>query len=151
MSRNMRGSLDICADCSSPGMHYGYSTVFSFAYVILFADPSWASINRGVLICGDCCGVHRTLGRHISHVKSLNKGQWIPAQLAVSFFTLLYCFINQAPGLFLTTNCSVVHLFNFQMVKQLASLGANGIWEYTLLEPGHSKKKNKPTPREPTQ
>ena len=85
MSRNMRGSLDICADCSSPGMHYDYSTVFSFAYVILFADPSWASINRGVLICGDCCGVHRTLGRHISHVKSLNKGQWIPAQLAVSF------------------------------------------------------------------
>ncbi|XP_053375896.1 ARF GTPase-activating protein GIT2-like isoform X1 [Mercenaria mercenaria] len=45
--------------------------------------PNWASINRGVLICDECCSVHRSLGRHISQVKSLKKGQWCPTQLAM--------------------------------------------------------------------
>lgn len=49
-----------------------------------FVDPTWASINRGVLICDECCSVHRSLGRHISQVKSLTKGQWSPTLLAVS-------------------------------------------------------------------
>ncbi|XP_055371137.1 ARF GTPase-activating protein Git-like [Condylostylus longicornis] len=40
------------------------------------SDPSWASINRGILLCSDCCSVHRSLGRHVSIVKSLRQGQW---------------------------------------------------------------------------
>lgn len=32
-------------------------TVFAAA-----TDPSWASINLGVLICKHCAGVHRNLG-----------------------------------------------------------------------------------------
>ncbi|PAV70437.1 hypothetical protein WR25_18942 isoform C [Diploscapter pachys] len=51
-----------CADCSSE-------------------DPQWASITRGVLICSDCCSVHRNLGRHISHVRHLKKGMWDTPQL----------------------------------------------------------------------
>ncbi|CAL4098206.1 unnamed protein product, partial [Meganyctiphanes norvegica] len=47
-------------------------------------NPGWASINRGILVCDECCSVHRSLGRHISHVKSLKKGTWNPTQLAVS-------------------------------------------------------------------
>lgn len=45
------------------------------------SDPSWASINRGILLCSDCCSVHRSLGRHISQVKSLRQGVWCPAVL----------------------------------------------------------------------
>lgn len=44
-------------------------------------DPSWASINRGILLCAECCSIHRSLGRHISQVKSLRQGSWSPAIL----------------------------------------------------------------------
>lgn len=47
----------------------------------LYIDPSWASINRGILLCSDCCSVHRSLGRHISIVKSLRQGSWEPSVL----------------------------------------------------------------------
>ncbi|NWR76358.1 GIT1 protein, partial [Centropus unirufus] len=45
------------------------------------ADPGWASINRGVLICDECCSVHRSLGRHISIVKHLRHSPWPPTLL----------------------------------------------------------------------
>jgi len=59
-----RHPLSICADCGS-------------------SDPTWAIVNRGILICTDCAAVHRSLGRHISHVKCLNQGKWIPEQLSM--------------------------------------------------------------------
>ncbi|XP_041058381.1 ARF GTPase-activating protein GIT2a isoform X11 [Carcharodon carcharias] len=61
MSKRLR-SNDICADCS-------------------VSDPRWASINRGVLICDDCCSVHRSLGRHISQVRHLTHTPWPPTLL----------------------------------------------------------------------
>uniref|UniRef100_A0A8C5HCM0 Arf-GAP domain-containing protein n=1 Tax=Gouania willdenowi TaxID=441366 RepID=A0A8C5HCM0_GOUWI len=45
------------------------------------SDPGWTSINRGVLICDECCSVHRSLGRHISIVKHLRHSGWPPALL----------------------------------------------------------------------
>ena len=48
-----------------------------------FADPQWASINRGVLICNECCSVHRSLGRHISQVRSIRAPNWPPVQKEV--------------------------------------------------------------------
>ncbi|KAM4700791.1 ARF GTPase-activating protein GIT1 isoform 5-T5 [Discoglossus pictus] len=56
MSRKVQRG-EVCADCSAP-------------------DPGWASINRGVLICDECCSVHRSLGRHISIVKHLRHSIW---------------------------------------------------------------------------
>uniref|UniRef100_A0A8D0E701 GIT ArfGAP 2 n=1 Tax=Salvator merianae TaxID=96440 RepID=A0A8D0E701_SALMN len=56
MSKRLRSS-EVCADCSAP-------------------DPCWASINRGVLICDECCSVHRSLGRHISQVRHLKHTPW---------------------------------------------------------------------------
>ncbi|XP_036379891.1 ARF GTPase-activating protein GIT1 isoform X2 [Megalops cyprinoides] len=61
MSRKVQRS-EVCADCSAP-------------------DPGWTSINRGVLICDECCSVHRSLGRHISVVKHLRHSGWPPALL----------------------------------------------------------------------
>uniref|UniRef100_A0A672PE24 ARF GTPase-activating protein GIT2-like n=1 Tax=Sinocyclocheilus grahami TaxID=75366 RepID=A0A672PE24_SINGR len=43
--------------------------------------PHWASVNRGVLICDECCGVHRSLGRHNSQVRHLSNTAWPPTQL----------------------------------------------------------------------
>uniref|UniRef100_A0A8C7SAC3 G protein-coupled receptor kinase interacting ArfGAP 1 n=1 Tax=Oncorhynchus mykiss TaxID=8022 RepID=A0A8C7SAC3_ONCMY len=61
MSRKVHRT-EVCADCSAP-------------------DPGWTSINRGVLICDECCSVHRSLGRHISIVKHLRHSGWPPALL----------------------------------------------------------------------
>ncbi|KAL0845624.1 hypothetical protein Bca101_018870 [Brassica carinata] len=47
----------VCADCSAP-------------------DPKWASSNIGVFICLKCCGVHRSLGTHISKVLSVTLDEW---------------------------------------------------------------------------
>ncbi|VDP05086.1 unnamed protein product [Soboliphyme baturini] len=53
-----------CADCSEK-------------------EPSWASLNRGVLICTECCTIHRSLGRNVSYVRSLHKSFWNTNQLAL--------------------------------------------------------------------
>ncbi|XP_046716890.1 ARF GTPase-activating protein GIT2b isoform X3 [Silurus meridionalis] len=53
---------EICADCSAP-------------------EPRWASINRGVLICDECCSIHRGLGRHSSQVRHLTHTAWPASQL----------------------------------------------------------------------
>ncbi|XP_029018090.1 ARF GTPase-activating protein GIT2a isoform X4 [Betta splendens] len=61
MSKRVRNA-EVCADCSVP-------------------EPRWASVNRGVLICDECCSVHRSLGRHSSQVRHLTHTPWPPTQL----------------------------------------------------------------------
>ncbi|XP_077417225.1 ARF GTPase-activating protein GIT2a isoform X7 [Vanacampus margaritifer] len=61
MSKRMRNT-EVCADCCVP-------------------EPRWASVNRGVLICDECCSVHRSLGRHSSQVRHLTHTPWPPTQL----------------------------------------------------------------------
>uniref|UniRef100_A0A1A8RMX5 G protein-coupled receptor kinase interacting ArfGAP 1 n=1 Tax=Nothobranchius rachovii TaxID=451742 RepID=A0A1A8RMX5_9TELE len=61
MSRKLQRT-EVCADCSAP-------------------DPGWSSINRGILICDECCSVHRSLGHHISIVKHLRHSGWPPTLL----------------------------------------------------------------------
>uniref|UniRef100_A0A1I8H0E5 Arf-GAP domain-containing protein n=1 Tax=Macrostomum lignano TaxID=282301 RepID=A0A1I8H0E5_9PLAT len=43
--------------------------------------PSWASLNCCVLLCNDCSSVHRSLGRHVSQVKSLTHHRWRDTQI----------------------------------------------------------------------
>lgn len=44
-------------------------------------DPEWAVINQGILICLECSGVHRSLGTHVSKVRSLLLDKWLPETL----------------------------------------------------------------------
>lgn len=44
-------------------------------------DPRWASWNLGIFICIRCSGIHRSMGTHISRVKSVDLDSWTDEQL----------------------------------------------------------------------
>ncbi|KAJ4485338.1 hypothetical protein J3R30DRAFT_3654838 [Lentinula aciculospora] len=44
-------------------------------------DARWASWNIGVFVCIRCSGIHRSMGTHISKVKSVDLDVWTPEQM----------------------------------------------------------------------
>jgi len=46
-------------------------------------NPQWASVSFGTVFCLECSGVHRSLGVHISFVRSIAMDSWTPAQIAL--------------------------------------------------------------------
>lgn len=53
----VRRANPTCADCGAPG-------------------PEWAVTTAGVMVCIQCSGIHRSLGVHISRVRSLLLDRW---------------------------------------------------------------------------
>ncbi|XP_039243366.1 arf-GAP with SH3 domain, ANK repeat and PH domain-containing protein 2-like [Pipra filicauda] len=62
--RGMPGNRE-CCDCSAP-------------------DPSWLSINLGILICSGCSGIHRDMGVHLSHIQSLSLDKLATSELLLA-------------------------------------------------------------------
>merc|ERR1719191_2054508 len=54
---------DICSDCNQP-------------------NPQWASVSYGSLVCLECSGQHRSLGVHLSFVRSIAMDSWTERQIS---------------------------------------------------------------------
>lgn len=55
---------DECADCKAK-------------------NPEWACTNLGVIVCIECSGIHRSLGVHVSKVRSVVLDKWEPEAIEV--------------------------------------------------------------------
>ncbi|KAJ9050562.1 ARF GAP with effector function(s) [Entomophthora muscae] len=59
--QKQRAEDQVCADCRGE-------------------NPRWASYNLGIFICLTCSGIHRSLGAHVSKVKSIDLDNWTKEQ-----------------------------------------------------------------------
>ena len=46
-------------------------------------NPTWASVNNAVYFCIGCSGRHRSIGVHLSFVRSCTIDEWKPKQRAM--------------------------------------------------------------------
>uniref|UniRef100_A0A8C4JQQ8 ASAP1 protein n=1 Tax=Dromaius novaehollandiae TaxID=8790 RepID=A0A8C4JQQ8_DRONO len=67
-----------CCDCSAP-------------------DPTWLSINLGILICIECSGIHREMGVHLSRIQSLSLDKLATSELLVGLAMIIAC-LDMSPG-----------------------------------------------------
>uniref|UniRef100_A0A672NIB5 Arf-GAP with coiled-coil, ANK repeat and PH domain-containing protein n=1 Tax=Sinocyclocheilus grahami TaxID=75366 RepID=A0A672NIB5_SINGR len=91
------------------------------------AEPRWASINLGILLCIECSGIHRSLGVHCSKVRSLTLDSWEPELLKVCSNIQIF-----KHALTITAVCSVV----MQLMCELGNSIINHIYEGSCEEQG---------------
>uniref|UniRef100_H2ZKC5 ArfGAP with coiled-coil, ankyrin repeat and PH domains 2 n=1 Tax=Ciona savignyi TaxID=51511 RepID=H2ZKC5_CIOSA len=86
------------------------------------AEPRWASISLGVTLCIECSGVHRSLGVHVSKVRSLTLDQWEPEVVKIMFklgnnhVNEIYT-ANATPGDHIKPGCSDDHRMAYIRAK----------------------------------
>lgn len=100
----------MCADCKRQGLcqstarcatypddirrqmhdgHRGICLYITQACPIRILNHVFLPANRGVFVCIRCSGIHRSMGTHISKVKSVDLDTWTVEQMEVSYFCAL--------------------------------------------------------------
>lgn len=90
-------------------------------------DPKWASINIGIFVCIECSGIHRSLGVHLSKVKSID--------LQID---LIYVQIR-------SIDLDVWDLDTLEFMETMGNKKARAIWEFNV--PNGYERPNPKSPR----
>jgi len=99
-----RSENKLCADCKRNGMcivrrlfitfdvvlilrrsQMGFlELVCILSHIFYYISECYIVYYRGVFVCIRCSGIHRSMGTHISKVKSVDLDTWTPEQMDVS-------------------------------------------------------------------
>lgn len=58
-----------------------------FSLYSFLSDPTWISINLGILTCIECSGIHREMGVHHSRIQSLSLDKLGTSELLVRIYS----------------------------------------------------------------
>ena len=73
-------------------------------------EVEWTSYNIGIFICESCASIHRSLGAHISKVKSIKLDLWEEDQVKASEQIIIHVLLN-------------FRVCDVQCIRQMVSLG----------------------------
>jgi len=82
------------------------TAIMNCLFVCMCSDPDWVDLSFGVFICIDCSGIHRSLGSHLTKVKSISLDNFTDDNVAVRCFFFIVIII-----FFLSFQCFILRSF----------------------------------------
>eukprot|EP00916_Digyalum_oweni_P001609 GHVL01003074.1.p1 GENE.GHVL01003074.1~~GHVL01003074.1.p1 ORF type:complete len:246 (+),score=91.05 GHVL01003074.1:48-740(+) len=99
-------------------------------------NPKWASVSYGSLICLECAGIHRSLGVHISFVRSITMDSWNNKQINM---------MKNGGNDKLIKYFNDINIYNYEIINKYKTIGAKYYRDYIKCIVDNIELPNKPS------